>query len=91
MNPIDAIPNDDPMVQQSIQYVLDTGKQRGVELLYDQYVDTSYGITFSGWYTYLTVFFRTGFPDYVVVSGWLAYYPNVSITEMEATGLMPKA
>ena len=91
MNPLYLIPNDAPAVQQAIQYVVSTGMARGATILFYQSAVPSYGITFPGWMTYTTTFTRTGFPDYTAISGMLAYYPSISITEMEATGLMPKA
>jgi hypothetical protein len=87
MNPIYLITNDNPQVQAAIEYIVSLQTSYPLDHRCDEMLSTGPGM--APWTTYTTTFWH-GAVTYTAISGSLAVYPQISITEMQGLGLLPK-
>ena len=88
MNPLYQIKNDDPRVKSAIAHIV--GLQTNYPLTVSMDEVTSSGLTFQGWVSNLVTFSHGESLVYTCIAGELAVYPQITINEMQAMGLLPK-
>ena len=87
MNPIYLITNDSPLLKRSVDYIVSLQTSYQLDVRYDEIL--SMGPTIEPWTTYTTTFSH-GSVTYTAISGAVAIYPQISITEMQNLGLLPR-
>ena len=88
MNPLYQIKNDDPRVKAAIAHIVALQTNYPLTVTLDEVV--SMGLTFAGWVSNLVTFSHGESLTYTCIAGELAVYPQISITAMQAIGLLPK-
>lgn len=89
MNPLYQINNDNPAVKAAVQYITGLFSAAGIPVSVTYNADQAFFPMGTGWVSYTVTFAAEG-KSYTAISGLLAYYASISVTEMRSYGLLPK-
>lgn len=87
MNPLYLIDNDNPAVKGAVAHITSLFADAGIPVDVQYHTDYCWFPTGTSWNSYTVTFTASG-KSYTAVSGLLAYYPSISITEMKSVGLL---